>query len=159
MSLIRQPIDFVGGNYYCASVNRHDSSAGGVLESTQVDMGWEKSDIGWPLTPEGFTRSLVRIQEKYGDLPVYITENGLCLNDPQDQRRIVYLDQHLRALARAIAQGVPVKGYMAWSLLDNFEWAEGYSKRFGLVFIDFATGQRTPKPSFAWYRQWIKELV
>lgn len=156
MAAIRQPIDFVGGNYYCMSVNRFDP-AGGLLESTQVDMGWEKSDIGWPLTPEGFTRSLVRIKAKYGNLPLYITENGICLNDPQDDRRIVYLDQHLRALARAIAQGVDVRGYMAWSLLDNFEWAEGYSKRFGLVGVDFETGIRTPKPSFLWYQKWISQ--
>ncbi len=156
---IKQPLDFVGGNYYCASVNLHDATpAGGLLESSQVDMGWEKSDNGWPLTPEGFTRSLVRIANKYRGLPIYITENGLCLNDAQDQRRIVYLDQHLRALARALAQGVPVKGYLAWSLLDNFEWAEGYSKRFGLVFVDFSTGTRTPKPSFYWYRDQISEF-
>jgi len=150
--LIRQPLDFVGGNYYCASVNRHHPE--GLMESEAVDLGWEKSDIGWPLTPEGFTRSLLRIQAKYG-LPVYITENGICLNEPHDTRRIVYLDQHLRALARARAGGADVRGYMAWSLLDNFEWAEGYSKRFGLVQVDFATGVRTPKPSFEWYRRWI----
>lgn len=157
LAAIRQPIDFVGGNYYCMSVNRDDpSAAGGVLGSSPVDLGWEKSDIGWPLTPEGFTRSLVRIQQKYG-LPVYITENGICLNDPDDHRRIVYLDQHLRALARAMAQGADVRGYMAWSLLDNFEWAEGYSKRFGLVGVDFQTGKRTPKPSFEWYRARIAE--
>lgn len=156
LQTIAQPIDFVGGNYYCMSVNRHDASpAGGLLASRPVDMGWEKSDIGWPLTPEGFTRSLVRIRQKYGDLPLYITENGICLNEPDDPRRIVYLDQHLRALARALAQGVDVRGYMAWSLLDNFEWAEGYSKRFGLVHVDFDTLQRTPKPSYHWYRNWI----
>jgi beta-glucosidase len=154
---IQQPIDFVGGNYYCMSVNRHDASAaGGLLHSTQVDMGWEKSDIGWPLTPDGMTKSLVRIQQKYGNPPVYITENGICLNDLEDPRRIVYLDQHLRALARAMDQGVDVRGYTAWSLLDNFEWAEGYTKRFGLVGVDFATGKRTPKPSFRWYGDWIR---
>jgi beta-glucosidase len=156
LQAIAQPIDFVGGNYYAASVNRHDPTpAGGLLSSTQVDLGWEKSDIGWPLTPWGFTDSLARIAQKYPNLPVYITENGICLDALDDQRRIVYLDQHLRALARAIDQGVDVRGYMAWSLLDNFEWAEGYAKRFGLVAVDFATGQRTPKPSYAWYRAFI----
>jgi beta-glucosidase len=155
MDAIRQPIDFVGGNYYFATAARFDPSPeGGLLASTPVDLGLEKSDMGWPLTPEGFTKSVVRIHQRYG-LPFYVTENGLGLNDPQDQRRIVYLDQHLRALRRAMAQGADVRGYMAWSLLDNFEWAEGYSKRFGLVHVDFATGARTPKPSFGWYKQLI----
>ena len=157
LEAIRQPIDFVGGNYYCASVNRFDPTPeGGLLSSSPVDLGWEKSDIGWPLTPEGFTKSVVRIHRKYG-LPFYVTENGLCLNDFEDQRRIVYLDQHLRALRRAMAQGADVRGYMAWSLLDNFEWAEGYAKRFGLVHVDFATGQRRPKPSFDWYKAFIRQ--
>jgi beta-glucosidase len=156
LEAIRQPIDFVGGNYYCASVNRYDpSSAGGILSSSPVDLGWEKSDIGWPLTPEGFTKSVVRIHQKYR-LPFYVTENGLCLNAFEDQRRIVYLDQHLRALRRAMAQGADVRGYMAWSLLDNFEWAEGYAKRFGLIHVDFETGKRTPKPSYHWYKDLIR---
>ena len=154
---IHRKIDLVGANYYCMSVNRHDP-AGGLLESTQVDLGWEKSDIGWPLTPDGFTKSLARVRDKYPGLPVYITENGICLNAPNDPRRIVYLDQHLRALARALAQGVDVRGYTAWSLLDNFEWAEGYAKRFGLVEVDFRTFERRPKPSYFWYRDWIASV-
>ena len=156
LEAIRQPIDFVGGNYYNSWVHLHDETpVGGVLASSPVDMGYEKSDIGWPLTPEGLSKSVVRIHQKYG-LPFFVTENGLCLNDAQDDRRIVYLDQHLRALHRAMAQGADVRGYMAWSLLDNFEWAEGYGKRFGLVHVDFATANRTPKPSFRWYQRWIQ---
>jgi len=157
MELIRQPIDFVGGNYYNASVSRFDAGpAGGLLSAAHVDLGWERSDIGWPLTPEGFTKSIVRIHQKY-QLPFFVTENGICINDLDDQKRIVYLDQHLRALRRAVAQGADVRGYMEWSLMDNFEWAEGYAKRFGLVSVDFATGKRTPKPSYHWYRDFIRE--
>lgn len=96
--------------------------------------------------------------QKYGNLDIYITENGACINDDvvngkvQDDRRISYMQQHLVQVHRAIHDGLHVKGYMAWSLMDNFEWAEGYNMRFGMIHVDFRTQVRTPKESYYWYR-------
>lgn len=158
MEIIRQPIDLIGINYYSASVNRYNPHAG-FLESEECGMGLEVTDIGWALAPTGFYESLHYLHDKYPGIPVYITENGACYNDGvengrvRDTRRIAYIKQHLIQLCRAIEDGIPVKGYMAWSLLDNFEWAEGYSKRFGLVHVDFKTMRRTKKDSFYAYQK------
>ncbi len=110
--------------------------------------------MGWPITPAGFTELLVRLRDDYPNLPpIYITENGAAYDDPvvdgrcRDERRIDYLDLHLRALLDAIEDGVDVRGYYQWSLLDNFEWALGYDKRFGIVHVDFDTLERTPRDS------------
>jgi len=161
MDIISQPIDFLGINYYSASVNRFNKDAG-ILQSEAVDMGYEKTDIGWPIDARGLYESLLYIKNKYGNIPIYITENGACVNDEpingrvHDQRRIRYMKQHLIQVQRCIEEGIPIKGYMAWSLLDNFEWAEGYSKRFGLVFVDFNTLERVKKDSFYWYRKVVR---
>ncbi|MEJ7820571.1 MAG: family 1 glycosylhydrolase, partial [Rubrobacteraceae bacterium] len=111
----------------------------------------------------GLTRILVRIKEEYADLPVYVTENGRAVHvyvDPEggvdDEERVSYLDAHFRAARVAMERGVDLRGYMVWSLLDNFEWAEGYSKRFGIVFVDYGTGKRIPKASARWYAQVIR---
>lgn len=104
---------------------------------------------------------LTHITKRYGDVPIYITENGACYNDEPvngkvgDERRIKYLQQHLTALSQAIESGVNIKGYFVWSLMDNFEWAEGYSKRFGIVHVDYNTLERTKKDSFYWYKKMI----
>jgi beta-glucosidase len=124
----------------------------------------ERTDLDWPITPWGFESFLVRLRDDYGDAlpPVFITENGAAYDDPvttdadgtrrcDDPRRIAYLDAHLRAVSRAIAAGVPVRGYFEWSLLDNFEWAHGYHQRFGIVHVDVDTQVRTPKASAHWY--------
>ena len=120
--------------------------------------------FGWPVVPAGLRELLLLLQERYGQAlpPVYITENGCSTDDAvtadgtvDDQPRIRYLDGHLRALHDAITAGVDVRGYLTWSLMDNFEWAEGYHQRFGLVHINFDTQQRTPKTSFGWYRDLI----
>ena len=117
--------------------------------------------MGWEINPRGLTQLLVRLGHEYGDAlpPLYITENGAAYSDAPDSggevhdaRRIEYLRAHLDESARAIADGVPLAGYFAWSLLDNFEWAEGYTKRFGLVWVDYETQQRIPKDSAHWYR-------
>jgi beta-glucosidase len=109
------------------------------------------------------TEILVRIKEEYGDVPIYITENGCAVHDyvdPEggvdDEERISYLDSHFRAAHAAMEQGVDLRGYMVWSFLDNFEWAEGYSKRFGLVHVDYGTQQRIPKASARWYAEVIQ---
>ena len=110
--------------------------------------------MGWPITPDGFTEQLVRLKDDYPNVPpIYITENGCAYDDPvidgrcADPRRIDYLDAHLRAVRDAIDEGVDVAGYYQWSLIDNFEWALGYDKRFGIVHVDFDTLERTPRDS------------
>jgi beta-glucosidase len=109
--------------------------------------------FGWPVVPQGLHDLLTGLRETYGKAlpPVYITENGCSTADgTEDAFRIDYLDGHLRAVHRAIGDGVDVRGYFVWSLLDNFEWAEGYSQRFGLVRVDYDTQARTPRDSFRW---------
>lgn len=179
LEVIRQPLDFVGVNYYApmlaADPTRVDEArrAGLVVrpgdrEPVTEDLGVvrvshadaERTAMGWEIVPDGLTELLVRIATDYGSIPVYITESGAAFcdyADPdgriEDGPRIAYLDSHLRAVADAIAAGVDVRGYFCWSLLDNFEWARGYSKRFGLVWVDYPTGTRVPKASFSWFRQ------
>src|SRR5215204_2688885 len=123
----------------------------------------EKTAMGWPVEPEGLTEILVRIKEEYADLPIYVTENGRAVHDyidPEgdvdDEERVSYLDAHFRAAHEAMEQGVDLRGYMVWSFLDNFEWAEGYSKRFGIVFVEYGTQQRVPKSSARWYSDVIR---
>lgn len=158
METIREPIDFMGINYYTGHVVRH-AQGGGLFDSETIDLGYTRTDIGWPIYPEGFNNVLQFIANRYGQIPLYITENGACYNhEPEngrvkDQERIDYLRKHLIQLNRALASGVNLKGYFVWSLLDNFEWAEGYSMRFGIVHVDYNTLERTPKDSFYWYKQ------
>jgi len=126
--------------------------------------GYPVTAFGWPVVPAGLTEVLTLLQDRYGAAlpPVYITENG-CSADDQvnaagavtDGARITYLDGHVRAVHRAMEAGVDVRGYFVWSLMDNFEWTEGFHQRFGLVHVDFATQRRTPKDSFGWYQDLI----
>ncbi|MBU7594331.1 GH1 family beta-glucosidase [Metabacillus halosaccharovorans] len=161
MAIINQEIDFVGINYYTGSVTRYKENDG-LLDAEKVDIGYEKTDFDWNIYPEGFYKVLTKINDQYGSVPIYITENGACYNDGvengrvKDQRRIDYLKQHLTSLKRAIDSGVNIKGYLTWSLLDNFEWAEGYDKRFGIIHVDFNTLERTKKDSYYWYKQTVK---
>jgi beta-glucosidase len=122
--------------------------------------------FGWPIVPGGLRDVLTGLRDRYGAAlpPIYLTENGCSTTDVvdgdgrvRDAARIDYLDGHLRALHQAIADGVDVRGYFVWSLLDNFEWAEGYSQRFGLVRVDYDTQRRTPKDSFSWLRSVLTE--
>ncbi|WP_217588260.1 GH1 family beta-glucosidase [Lentibacillus saliphilus] len=161
MKLIQEPIDFVGINYYDGSVARYKKNSG-LFDCEMIDMGYNRTDIGWPIYPEGFYKMLTYVHNKYGDTPIYITENGACYNDDvhnnevNDIGRINYLKTHIAALQRAMDSGVPVKGYICWSLLDNFEWAKGYTMRFGLVHINYRTLERTPKDSYYWYQKIIQ---
>jgi beta-glucosidase len=119
-----------------------------------------KTAFGWPVVPDGLRELLVSLRERYAGVlpPIYITENGCsAAGSVHDADRIDYLDAHLRALHAAIEAGVDVRGYFVWSLLDNFEWAEGYSQRFGLVHVDYETQRRTPRDSFAWLRAALAE--
>jgi beta-glucosidase len=154
LEAIAAPLDFLGVNYYTRNVVR-----AGVGEVATE--GAEHTDMGWEVYPDGLHDLLVRLHAEYELPDLYITENGAAFPDARnngsvaDPRRIAYLDGHLDALASAIADGVPVRGYFLWSLLDNFEWAFGYSRRFGIVYVDFETLERVPKDSFAWYRDFI----
>lgn len=166
-AVMRAPFDFIGLNYYSPWVVRHAPGGNGVPGlDTQADWAAgpdEKTDNGWDIDPPGFYRILREIAQHTGGLPIEITENGAAYNnlpDSQghvhDRKRIVWLQRHLRELSRAIRDGVPVRAYHCWSLLDNFEWAEGYTQRFGLVYVDFKNRQqRTIKDSGHWYAKVI----
>ncbi|WP_322907735.1 GH1 family beta-glucosidase [Paenibacillus campi] len=160
MDIIAQPIDLIGINYYHPTVNRYNPKAG-YLHSEPIDMGLFKTDIGWPIDSTGLY-DVIHYLQKYGNIDIYITENGACINDGvqngivNDTVRISYLQQHIAQVHRVINDGIQLKGYMAWSLMDNFEWAEGYRMRFGLIHVDFRTQVRTPKESFYWYQNVVR---
>lgn len=162
-ALIGQPIDFLGINYYTRRVTRADLTswpvrAGGVRQTRATH-----TEVGWEVFAQGLTDTLLWVKQRYGDIPLYVTENGAAFFDPpmatdgrvQDPLRVDYLRSHLKACHAAIAQGVDLRGYMVWSLLDNLEWALGYSKRFGVVHVDFETQARTPKDSALFYAKVI----
>jgi beta-glucosidase len=157
--LIRQPIDFLGINYYTRSVVRHDETAWPLKATAVRQKHSTHTETGWEVHPQGLADTLMWVRRQYGDIPQYVTENGAAFYDPpaapagrvHDPLRIDYLRSHLCAVHDAMRQGVDVRGYFAWSLLDNLEWAHGYSKRFGLVHVDFETLARTPKDSARFY--------
>jgi beta-glucosidase len=158
-ALIRQPIDFLGVNYYTRSVTRSDPH-GGLIRATSVPQPRATySETGWEVCAPALTDVLVWVKERYGNPPTYITENGAAFFDPPtvendrlaDPLRIGYLRGHIKAVHAAIERGVDVRGYFVWSLLDNFEWSLGYSKRFGIVHVDFDTQKRTRKDSARFY--------
>jgi beta-glucosidase len=165
---ISAPLDFLGVNYYMRHTvvdGQKDSELttavrfSSVGAATILPPGVGTTAMGWPVESDGFTDLLVRLHEEYTQIPLYITENGIAVHDyvdPEgdvdDEERVSFLDAHFRAAHAAIVRGVDLRGYMVWSLLDNFEWAEGYSKRFGLVFVDYGTQRRIPKMSAGWYR-------
>ncbi|MEW6282020.1 MAG: family 1 glycosylhydrolase, partial [Candidatus Eremiobacterota bacterium] len=151
---LRAPLDFLGVNLYFRQVVAHQPLANLISTRMVEGPGW-KTDIGWEVWPEGMYRMLMRLQADYG-LPMYVTENGCAVNELPDRRRIAYLEEHLAEVARARAEGADVRGYFCWSLLDNFEWAHGYSQRFGLVHVDFETQRRTLKDSAHWYAEQIR---
>ncbi len=167
LDVISAPLDFLGINYYADDVLVRAPGATiphtpGLQDVAGRAPGPDATDMGWPLTPDGLRDLLVTLKASYPDVPpLYITENGVAYDDPlvdgaiHDQRRIAYLDSHLRAVHAAIAAGVEVRGYFQWSLLDNFEWSHGYAMRFGLVHVDYATQVRTPRDSAWWYRDVI----
>ena len=162
MDAIAVHTDFLGVNYYFPEVVK-DDPAGGFLRTTVVlPEGRERTDFGWEVAPEGLSELLGRIARDYAPAAMYVTENGSCYDDEmgadgrvEDTKRRDYLVRHLDAVRQARKQGAPVKGYFAWSLLDNFEWSEGYLRRFGLAYVDFNTQQRTLKASGQWYRGFL----
>ncbi|MBD0384470.1 GH1 family beta-glucosidase [Paenibacillus sedimenti] len=160
MQDMRYSIDFIGINYYTGNVGRYKQDEG-LFDYEDIDTGYAKTDFDWFICPDGFYNVLCYITQRYGNIPLLITENGACYNDEveegcvNDTRRIQYLKQHLIQLNRCLESGVNLIGYLTWSLLDNFEWAEGYGKRFGLIHVDFQTLTRTRKNSFYWYKEVI----
>ena len=182
LEAIAAPLDFLGVNYYAPGLvadpstveqarrsglvvpvqeAEHAADALGVVRLQHA--GTRRTAMGWEIEAEGLRELLGRLHRDYPVPPIYITENGAAFSDyvdPEgriiDGERIDYLESHLAAVAAAIADGVDVRGYFCWSLLDNFEWAHGYGKRFGLVWVDFPTGARIPKRSFSWYRDVVR---
>jgi len=166
LDVIAAPLDFYGVNFYnptrvaAASPDSDFAAAGLPFEPVEFE-GVPVTGFGWPVVPEALTELLVSLRHDHGDAlpPVVITENGASYPDAvvdgrvHDAERIAYLDGHVRAVHAAIARGVDVRGYLVWSLIDNFEWADGFTQRFGLVHLDLETGARTRKDSFAWYRE------
>jgi beta-glucosidase len=164
LATIRQPLDFYGVNYY------HPMKIAAAPEDADMPfqfrelLGYPTTDFGWPVVPDALREWLIMFRARFRAAlpPIVITESGCSYGmGPDadgvvdDQPRIDYLDAHLRAVAEAIKRGVDVRGYYTWSLMDNFEWAEGYTQRFGLVHVDYETQVRTPKRSFQWYADMI----
>jgi beta-glucosidase len=163
MALIQQKLDFIGVNYYTRSVTRNDDSSWPVRAARVLQKQATYTATDWEVFPQGLTDTLVWIKQRYGDIPQYVTENGAAFFDPpvaegervDDPLRVDYYRKHIGALADALRAGVDLRGYFAWSLFDNLEWAHGYSKRFGLVHVDFETQRRTPKASARYYADLI----
>jgi beta-glucosidase len=162
LAAVREPVDFVGINYYSRSVVENDPTALPVRASGVRERSAIHTETGWEVFPRGLTDTLLWVRRRYGTVPLYVTENGAAFYDPpradgavDDPLRVRYLADHLRAAHEAIRRGVDLRGYFVWSLLDNFEWSHGYSKRFGIVHVDYATQKRTPKASARFYTEVI----
>ncbi|MDR2931089.1 MAG: beta-glucosidase [Propionibacteriaceae bacterium] len=169
LDVIHQPIDYVGHNYYSPTWilgGTNQAEAGspwvGVDNVTFLPPKKPLSDMGWAIDPAGLTALLTRFHERYPDIDLIVAENGAAMPDTVDEHgeihdadRTDYLKTHIGAVGDAIEKGVPVTGYFTWSLLDNFEWAFGYTKRFGIIRVDYDTQQRTWKDSARWYQQFL----
>jgi beta-glucosidase len=162
LEAIATPTDFLGVNYYFPEVIGDDPAGGTMRARLVAREGVERTGFGWEVSPQGLVDLLTRIQRDYAPAAIQLTENGSTFEDVltpdgrvHDAQRLSYLQRHLVALRQAMDAGVPVKGYFAWSLLDNFEWAEGYLRRFGLAYVDYATQQRTLKDSGLWYSEFL----
>lgn len=162
-SHIHQPLDWLGVNYYTRKIHAHDPKASAWPYTTSVAGHRATTQMGWEVYPEGLHHFLTRMKNDYvGDLPMIVTENGMAWDDHvtdgqvDDPERIAFIQSHLAAMKQAIDEGVNLKGFMYWSLFDNYEWAEGYEKRFGIVHVDFDTLERTPKASYNMLKQALK---
>jgi beta-glucosidase len=165
---ISAPVDFFGVNYYMRHMVREDDTGtdnvfSSVRARAVIPHNAERTAMGWPVESDGLKEILVRLHEEYTRTPIYITENGRAAHDyvdpegeVKDEERVAFLDAHFRAAHEAMERSVDLRGYFVWSLLDNFEWTEGYSKRFGIVYVDYATQRRIPKMSARWYSEVIR---
>jgi beta-glucosidase len=162
LEAIAVPLDFLGVNYYARGIVRSSVLTEAENAPRTVFPNPERTEMGWEVYPEGLYEILGRVHFDYCFPALYVTENGAAYPDQigpdgqvDDPLRVAFLKEHLAAAARAIATGVPLRGYFAWSLMDNFEWAHGYSKRFGLIYVDYPTQRRVLKTSAHWYRRVI----
>ncbi|MGW6196477.1 GH1 family beta-glucosidase [Kribbella sp. NPDC055110] len=171
LAVISQPMDFIGVNYYCpTTVAAPDGPIATPGPSTQpgsenvvaVDTGLPQTQMGWPIQASGLRDILVTINKLAPELPLYVTENGSAYPDEltadgtvDDRERQDYLEQHIAVCRELVSEGLPLKGYFAWSLIDNFEWSFGFSRRFGIVYVDYATQQRTIKKSGLWLQRFL----
>ena len=160
---IRRRIDFVGVNYYTRGLTRNDQQKMIERADRVKNPRAAYTETGWEVFPQGLTDILTWVRKRYGELPLYITENGAAFYDPpvadgtlEDPLRVDYLRRHLHAAREAMRRGVDLRGYFVWSLLDNFEWALGYAKRFGIIHVDFETQKRTMKSSARFYKDVIR---
>jgi beta-glucosidase len=161
---IATPLDFLGVNYYTRNIAR-SREVNETENSPRTNFSNEEfTEMGWKVYPQGIYEILKRLNLDYNFPAFYITENGAAFRDQinpnrqvADPDRVSYIERHLEMILKAIAIGIPVRGYFIWSLLDNFEWGNGYSKRFGLIYVDFQTQQRILKSSAKWYQQVISE--
>ena len=179
LELINQPIDALGINYYSSNLvamsdrPQFPQSTAASTTPGASDIDWlptpgKHTDMGWNIDPDALYELLVRLNDDYDGIPLVVTENGMACPDQvevgddgvkmvHDGDRIDYLKAHLEAVSRALEEGTDVRGYFAWSLMDNFEWAFGYSKRFGLTYVDYESQERVKKDSFDWYRRFIAD--
>ena len=158
LEAVSAPIDFLGVNNYFRFVVTDNGKGPHIVRDPDAQI----TDMGWEVYPDGLYRVLARVNDDYAPPAIYVTENGAAFGDVRvhdgrvrDPERQAYLASHIDSVGQAVSEGVPVKGYFVWSLLDNFEWAHGYSKRFGLIYIDYPTLERVPKDSFYWYRDFV----
>jgi beta-glucosidase len=164
MQIISTPMDYLGLNYYTRAHIADDPEADNLEKIRYVRVpDAEYTDVDWEVYPDGLRVHLLRLARDYPVKEIYVTENGCASADTidsdgqvHDPLRVSYLRTHFTAMSEAIAQGVPLKGYFAWSLMDNFEWSLGYSKRFGIIYVDYPSQRRIPKDSFAFYQQVIR---
>jgi beta-glucosidase len=172
LAVISRPIDAIGVNYYRrhharfaagASAGPPTSTWPGSPDVELVDPGAATTASGWAIEPEGLLETLLRLTQDYDPPPIYVHESGAAFDDQpdasgyvDDQDRLAYLCDHVRVAQQALAAGVDLRGFFVWSFLDNFEWAEGYAKRFGIVRVDFDTQRRTPKASARWYSRLVR---
>ena len=178
---IHQPLDVLGINYYSSGLvtmsgrPQFPQSTGPSTAPGASDVDWlptpgEHTDMGWNIDPKGLYDLLMRVHNDYPEIPLMVTENGIAVEGGDrvvaeadgtkavhDPKRIDYLKRHFEAALKAIEDGVDLRGYFVWSMLDNFEWAFGYTKRFGIVYTDYETEERIPKDSFKWYKQLIAQ--
>ncbi len=166
MDRIRQPLDWFGLNLYSQTRVAADPASLIGLQIVDPPEQAETTAMGWEVAPDALSRQLLDAHARLGEVPIVVTENGAAYRDRpgpdlevDDLARIHYLERHVREVAAARAAGVDVRGYFVWSLLDNFEWHEGYAKRFGLVYVDYASQRRVPKRSFRWYQQLVRDGV
>jgi beta-glucosidase len=163
LTAIAVATDCLGVNYYTRSIQRSRAVPESANQPPTITRRDNVTDMGWEVFPEGLEFLLLRLHRDYGVRRIYVTENGAAYGDAPDEagriadtRRLAYLRDHFAAAHRAIGAGVPLAGYFVWSLMDNFEWAKGYTQRFGMVWVDYATQQRLPKDSALWYQKVIQ---